>query len=134
MTTEVEPRRRVEHFFFPCTLWTVNAERRMHYHERANRVRQVRQDAKLLVMAQRDWHWGETSISLQVQPQQANRGPLADWGAYMPVVKAVIDGMVDARVIPNDTPEFLTGVELLVPVRAPSPREVGLHVWTIHYS
>lgn len=47
-----------------------------------------------------------------------HRGPLADAGACMPSVKAAIDGLVDAGVIPDDDPEYLSRLTFLTPDRA----------------
>lgn len=42
-------------------------------------------------------------------------GVLQDVAACNPAVKAAIDGLVDAGVIPDDKPEFLHSVEFLQP-------------------
>ena len=42
---------------------------------------------------------------------------LPDCGACAPAVKAAIDGLVDAGVIPDDTPEFLTEIRFMAPFK-----------------
>lgn len=45
-------------------------------------------------------------------------GRLPDIGACMPAVKAAVDGIVDAHVIPDDDPAHLIGLYLRPPKRA----------------
>lgn len=45
------------------------------------------------------------------------RAPIADTGACFPAVKAAIDGLVDAGVLPGDTGLHLSSITFLAPVR-----------------
>ena len=45
------------------------------------------------------------------------RHPVADTGACFPAVKAAIDGLVDAGVLPGDTGQFVPSITFLAPVR-----------------
>ena len=55
-------------------------------------------------------------IEITVQKVQA-KGTLSDTMAEAPVVKAAIDGLVDAGVIPDDTGKHLAAVTFLPPVK-----------------
>ena len=53
-------------------------------------------------------------ITVTVEPHQKN-GRLQDVGACNPSVKAAIDGLVDASVLPDDSPEFVRSLVFLPP-------------------
>jgi hypothetical protein len=55
-------------------------------------------------------------INVIVQPFQA-KGRLQDTAACNPSVKAAIDGLVDASVVPDDTGEFVRQITFLPCVR-----------------
>jgi hypothetical protein len=46
------------------------------------------------------------------------KGRLPDVGSSMECVKAAVDGLVDAKVIPDDTPKWLKSLTFLAPVKA----------------
>jgi hypothetical protein len=56
-------------------------------------------------------------VTITAQPHQKG-GRLQDVSACNPAVKAAIDGLVDAGVMQDDSPEFLTAITFLQPVRA----------------
>jgi crossover junction endodeoxyribonuclease RusA len=96
------------------SLLTLNRERTQHWSKRAEHTSRWRH---LAMVTARNAHIGQhTRIMLAVQPVQA-RGPLADIGAHWPTVKAAIDGLVDAQVIPDDTPTHLVDVDMRPPIR-----------------
>jgi hypothetical protein len=53
-------------------------------------------------------------ISVTVEPHQKG-GRLQDVGACNPAVKAAIDGIVDAGVLPDDSSKFLRSLIFLPP-------------------
>ena len=93
----------------PGKLWTVNAERRMHWAKRSRLTRDMRTAGWAMALAYKVPRLQKAQVT--VIPHQSKRGPVADSHAFYPAVKACIDGLVDAKVIPNDTQEHL---ELIV--------------------
>lgn len=80
--------------------WTTNAERRMTKWERAALTKDWRGAFYWLAKAKRIPSLA--SVTIDAIPLQA-RGPLQDTAACNPAVKAAIDGLVDAGVIPDDS-------------------------------
>lgn len=55
------------------------------------------------------------TIAVTVQQLSKDRRWLQDVGAQMPAVKAVVDGIVEAGLIPDDNPQYLTALTFLRP-------------------
>lgn len=91
-----------------CKMWTANAERRMHHMERARQVREARDRWFWLAKEAQVPHLGR--VRIRATPLKTNRRSIPDVAACYPVVKAAIDGLVDAGVVEDDTPEFVTEV------------------------
>lgn len=107
----------------PCELWTWNGERRMNHFTRAALVREARGSA---LIAARQWmnsgggrHF-EVPVTVSFRPVQL-RGVLADTAGHGPACKAVLDGFVDARLIPADSPEWVLAQTYTPPVKGPTP-------------
>lgn len=98
-----------------CEVWTVNRERNMHWAKVNDLVQRARFATKILAMQQKIPNLGR--VSILAEPRQGPYGPDADPGAHEPVIKACVDGLRDARVLTNDTPEFVATIESLPPVR-----------------
>lgn len=86
----------------------------MHHMERARHVRLWRGEsaskAKLKGIPPL------TSVHIHARPHL--KGRLQDADACHPAVKAVIDGLVDAGVIPDDDPRYVRAVTYHAPTRA----------------
>ena len=95
--------------------WTTNAERAGNRWQRAELVKTWRTAFKFLALQQRIPML--TDVTITAQPHQKS-GRLQDVSACNPAVKAAIDGLVDAGVMQDDSPEFLTAITFLQPVRA----------------
>lgn len=108
-----------------CGIWTVNAERRMHWGKRSELVSAARWAAKIQAIAAHVPHLDLVSVT--VEPHQGPNGPLADTGAHEPVIKACIDGLRDAGVLTDDTQAYVTNINSLPPVRV-KVRDVGLKI------
>ena len=50
-------------------------------------------------------------------PHQAKRGTHADTANHLPACKAVLDGIVDAGVIPDDSPEWVLSQCFFPPIK-----------------
>ncbi len=91
---------------------TTNAERAGNRFGRAEATKDWRMMGFLSArqMPKADW------IQVVAQPHQ-QRGRLQDVAACNPSVKALIDGIVDAGVIPDDSSEYLREVRFLPATR-----------------
>lgn len=89
---------------------TTNAERRGNRWGRAEHVKEWRDAFAWLARKERvpPMRW----ISVVAQPAQ-KRGRLQDTAACNPSVKAAIDGLVDAGVVPDDTGERVREITFL---------------------
>ena len=102
----------------PGEVWTVNGERKLNRYRRAELVRALREraciEARVAGLPRLD------RCDVSVRPiQRADRGgPLADVAGHAPAVKAVIDGLVDAGLLPDDGPDHLLSVRFYPPVKA----------------
>lgn len=81
--------------------WTVNAERRMHWRRHGALVEQWRTAYTWLARSHRIPPCD--AIQIDATPLWPNRRSVPDPGNTYPAVKAAIDGLVDAGVIPTDT-------------------------------
>jgi len=92
--------------------WTTNAERKQgHWAVRAKRTKEFREAFCQAALAHPPLRW----CTITAEPHQ-KCGILADTAAHNPAVKAAIDGLVDAKVIENDTAEYVRSITFL-PVR-----------------
>ena len=98
----------------PMRPFTINAERRMHHMERARHVREWRTLSATL--AKRKRIPSLTAVHVHSHPHL--KGRLQDADACHPAVKAIIDGLVDAGVIPDDDPRYVKAVTYHAPIRA----------------
>lgn len=105
--------------FVPGTVFTLNGERKEHYSERAARVKVWREAAWAVVMSQhsRRARHPLTDVEFEATPILKN-GRHQDVGGCFPVAKAVIDGLVDARVLEDDGPTIVRRLSFCTPERA----------------
>ena len=100
---------------------TANAERRgsgSHWAKRAASTSSWRERAQLRgIEARRAMRIAPHAHTIEVTAQQLSKDRrwLQDIGACAPAVKACIDGLVDARIVANDTPEHLTRLSYIGP-------------------
>jgi len=95
---------------------TTNAERRGNRWGRADHVKHWRDTFAWLAKAERipRMAW----LDITAQPTQA-RGRLQDTAACNPSVKAAIDGLVDAGIVPDDTGTYVRKITFLPCLRGP---------------
>lgn len=92
--------------------WTANSARSArHWSVNAKRTAEWRQAWRLLATGV-----GPLGPCRVVVTPYLARGPQQDLGACFPAAKAAIDGLVDAGVWPDDTPEWVTRLEFRPPV------------------
>lgn len=99
----------------PTRMLTLNAERKMGNYERASIVRLWREAG--WVYAKNANMKPMTRVHITADIEQKG-SVLADAGAHFPSVKAIIDGLVDAKVLPGDGPEHVLSLRQFAAVRA----------------
>jgi hypothetical protein len=92
---------------------TLNIDRRLHWSRRAEHTREWRQAFCLLAKAERIPPLG--AIEIVAIPHLRDRRS-QDVAACLPSVKASIDGLVDAGVIPDDDTRFVHRLTFCRPV------------------
>lgn len=110
------------------TLWLpyatppLTANQRLHWAAKARTTADVRRTAMLLARAAKlPQGFEHVTIELHYTPRDRRR---RDASNLMPTQKAVVDGLVDAGLVPDDTPEYVTETIPTIdsPVReAPGP-------------
>jgi hypothetical protein len=93
--------------------WTANAERTWHHHRRAAEVKACRSRFYYLTLQAKVPPLDQ--IVVIAQPFRKDRRSMPDVAACYPTVKAAIDGIVDARVVPDDSPKHLIGLVFMAP-------------------
>lgn len=103
---------------YPSRPWTVNTERKWNHFRRAEVVRAWRQAFWLLALEAKIPHLKQ--IEVEATPVLNGRGRPQDVGAASNAVKAAIDGIVDAGVIPDDSPTYLRKITFCAPEKGPN--------------
>jgi hypothetical protein len=104
----------VMRYTYQARPWTMNRERRGDQHWSQTRLRTAEwRKAFWALGIQQRRRFERASITVEV----FMRAPVADTGACYPAVKAAIDGLVDAGVLPGDTGQHLPSITFLAPIR-----------------
>lgn len=110
--------------FFPCEVWTINAERKWHHMKRSKAVKPIVTYVSLTI--RNSIHRGELApITVPVEalfrPVQDHTkgGTLADTANQIPPCKAVLDGVVKGGLLPDDTPEWVVFQGFYPPIKGP---------------
>lgn len=111
----------IEHHARP---WTTNAERAGNRWDRARLTKEWRTAFNVLARQQQAQRMKWASII--IAPRQKG-GRLQDAGGCAPAAKAAIDGLVDAGVFADDSPEYVRSITYLRPTRG----EPRLMLWII---
>jgi crossover junction endodeoxyribonuclease RusA len=85
----------------------INANGRLHLHERARMVKAIRDTARILARHRKIPPMQRAHILYVVHPDTAKRR--RDPGNWAPSAKAAVDGLVDAGVLPDDNSTRLLG-------------------------
>lgn len=90
---------------FPERPWTTNAERASNRWDRAKKTKHWRNGFCLLA---RELNVPKlATCHIIAEPWLKNRSGIQDTGACHPAVKAAIDGIVDAGILEDDSPDIL---------------------------
>ena len=93
----------------------LNAERAASRWVRADHTAMWRQAFYVLALQQKVPKLEQATI--EVRHTKSGKGKVPDVCACVPSVKAAVDGIVDAGVLPDDTPKHLLAVTFHAPVR-----------------
>ena len=93
--------------------WTVNWERNHHWRRVGERVKEWRETFRLLALDAKVPACEQVVVDVFVESK--SRRWMADPGACWGAVKAAVDGIVDAGVIPDDTGEEIVWYRLWPP-------------------
>jgi len=98
---------------YPERPWTTNAERSGNRWDRAKKTKEWRTAFHLLATELRPpaLAWCEVTA----EPWLKNRSGVQDTAACNPAVKAAIDGLVDAGVLEDDTPDIVRRITFEAP-------------------
>lgn len=107
---------RVRRYRYEKRPWSLNAERSGgrggHGHwSKTRAVTAEWREAFHILGLQSRARFGSAFIVVEISMKK----PLADTGNAYGAVKAAIDGLVDARVLPGDGPDFVLGLAMLRP-------------------
>lgn len=92
----------------PCAL--ISANDRLHFRAKAKLTSTWRTHAEMQATIDRCGYWTKpVHITVLVRFPTNHR---RDVGNYYPTAKAIVDGLVDAGVLPDDNDDHLTGPDL----------------------
>lgn len=103
----------------PYTTPPLSANGREHHMARARKVRQIRGDVRYLTNHHKVPALDHITVTLHYRPRTRRR---RDPGNLYPVSKAAIDGLVDAGVVPDDNPRYLTEMAPVIDEPSRHPR------------
>lgn len=83
----------------------LTANQRLHWAQKARLTKQVRRDTYLLVRALGLNTTDRITVGLEYYPRDHRR---RDPSNLMPTQKAAVDGLVDAGLVPDDCPPYVT--------------------------
>lgn len=107
----------------PLPVWTVNQSRNNHHYREAALVREYRGTTKMLARAARIPHLDRCSLEFTPFGPSIRQ----DTAACAPAAKALLDGLVDAGVLDDDSPRFVPQITFHAPRKGPH----GLYVLVV---
>lgn len=109
----------------PGRVHSLNAERSAHWSKRHAMTKVYRE----AIAWQATRHRG-ISTPVRITAEVVMKPPLMDAANYYPCVKAAIDGLIDAGVIPDDSPKYVGSVTMVAP-RKPIDGEAQRLILTV---
>lgn len=85
----------------------LNMNQRMHWAQKAKITKVIRHEAFVRCRAARIPRAKHLTVQLHYQPKDNRR---RDSDNIAPTLKALCDGIVDAGVVPDDTPDYMTKI------------------------
>jgi hypothetical protein len=110
---------------------SLNAERSGHWSTR-HRHTDAWRERTALTARQSLRRIDDDAFPIYVEAFPVQKGKTPDAGNCYPTVKAIVDGLRDAQIIPDDDPTYVQAIILQAPVRptAGMPEHVTIHLWT----
>jgi Holliday junction resolvase RusA-like endonuclease len=92
----------------PCAF--INANQRLHFHQRNELTQSWRKAAAKAIESQFEpYHYTRAHIVCEIRfPDNRRR----DVGNYYPTAKAIVDGLVDSLLLPDDNDRHLIGPDM----------------------
>lgn len=84
----------------------LNANQRLHWAAKANLTRKIRETVKEKALGARFWPTPIDTITVRLVWVVADRRRRDSDNIY-PTFKAMCDGLVDAGIVPDDTPQYM---------------------------
>jgi crossover junction endodeoxyribonuclease RusA len=104
MVAEEVARMRTWELHIPGQI-VLNANQRDHWQARARKVKVLRHASAVMARNARIPALAHITVGLQYIPTRKGR---RDADNLVPNLKALCDGLVDAGIVPDDTPEWMT--------------------------
>ena len=101
----------------------LNMNQRLHWAKKAKITKAIRTEAFIRCRAARIPRTKHLTVQLHYQPRDNRR---RDPSNLMPTQKALVDGMVDAGVVPDDTPQYVTET---IPTIHPAVKGEPARMW-----
>lgn len=103
----------------------INANRRLFFMERSRRTKAWRDYTRVRAIAAQIPHLPGGRVVCELRFADSRRRDSANWA---PTAKAIVDGLVDAGVFPDDSHKFVAGPDMRIgaPVGASA---VGVHLF-----
>lgn len=114
------------HVPLPYDTPPLNANQRMHHQQRARITRQLRRDAGWGARGRGIPPLTRCRVELHYVPRDGRR---RDADNLTPTLKAACDGLVDARVVPDDTPSYMD--KAMPVIHEPEPRRARTRLYLI---
>lgn len=117
---------RSQEFIVHGRLFTVNGERKLNRFARASQVKTWREAAKSVALHPSNGPLVPfRHVHVEAEVWQ-HSGTLGDAGGHAPVVKAVLDGLVDAGVLADDSGSYVERITYHAPCRTAQRAHVRL--------
>ena len=107
--------------------WSLNVERAGNRWKRAEMIREWREAFRLLAIAEEIPPLA--TLQVHAHPFYRNARSLPDTAACVGSVKAAIDGLVDAGVLTDDTPDIVRTITFHAPVVDRERHSDALTLW-----
>jgi hypothetical protein len=100
----------------PLRAWGVNEERADHWSVARSHTREAREIARMMLHGE-----GLPAFLERVEIEAQTTGNRLDPGSDYPLVKAVVDALVDLRVLVNDNSKWVSRIILNAPIASGAP-------------
>lgn len=87
----------------------INANQRLHHHAKAKLTKAWREASAGLMVCYRQPYYQRAQVTVGIRFPTNHR---RDVGNYYPTAKAILDGLVDAGLLPDDNDEHVTGPDM----------------------